>query len=63
MTFGLADRAIIGVVAGLVPAELPGGRSALERRLGSWRAERGDEQRPPAMLRRALLTWTRLTGW
>ncbi|CAM05806.1 TetR family transcriptional regulator [Saccharopolyspora erythraea NRRL 2338] len=66
LTLGLADRAmraIIDVVADLAPAEPPAGRSALDRQLASWRAERGDDaQRPPAVLRRALLTWTRLHG-
>ena len=64
-TFDLADRAmrtIVVAVADLAPDDLPAGRSALDRELAGWRETRGGPTASPAVLRRAVLAWTRLHG-
>ncbi|MEU6130959.1 TetR/AcrR family transcriptional regulator [Saccharopolyspora sp. NPDC047091] len=65
-TYDLADRGmrpLLSVFAELAPADLPPSRTALDRQLTAWRAERaGGEPAPPAALRRGVLAWTRLHG-
>ncbi|GAA2780432.1 TetR/AcrR family transcriptional regulator [Saccharopolyspora taberi] len=65
LTFELADRSmrtILEAVVALAPADLPSGRAAPDRELVAWRERRGEPPAPPAVLRRAVLAWTRLHG-
>ncbi|GAB2649665.1 TetR/AcrR family transcriptional regulator [Saccharopolyspora gloriosae] len=64
-TYELADRALRtlqALFAELVPADLPPGRTALDRQLTALRAKRSGEELPAAALRRGVLAWTRLYG-
>ncbi|MDA3625875.1 TetR/AcrR family transcriptional regulator [Saccharopolyspora sp. WRP15-2] len=65
LTLALADRAIqplLDALAELAPADLPAARTELDRQLVEWRAMRGAEAMPPAVVQRGLQAWTRMHG-